>query len=167
MMALAKLAATLAQRPPRVNTRYRGGRAAVLVPLAEESPGGRVVLWLTVRAATLRTSPGDVGKRAIAQEQIRDEIPREPHSRTRPSTRPRGRARDGRHKPSRAASETLRTNRTGPRRWCAPTCARCSVASVAVGGTDHPRTRAAAGRRSRAGGTSARPKRKLGWTRRR
>ena len=59
---LAELVQTLAQRQPRVNPYYAGPRAAVLVALTEDAPGGVVHVWLTVRSQNLRANPGDVGR---------------------------------------------------------------------------------------------------------
>jgi 8-oxo-dGTP pyrophosphatase MutT (NUDIX family) len=61
MKTLSEVVATLRARPPRVNASYKGPRAAVLIALTEEQPGAPVHVWLTVRAAHLRTNPGDVG----------------------------------------------------------------------------------------------------------
>ena len=63
MKSLEEIAATLRARPPRVNARYQGPRAAVLLALTEDRPGGAVSIWLTLRAAGLRMNPGEVGAR--------------------------------------------------------------------------------------------------------
>jgi len=60
---LAAVCAALAARPPRVNKRFNGPRAAVLILLTEDEPGGPVYVWLTVRSEELRMNPGEVGTR--------------------------------------------------------------------------------------------------------